>query len=274
MGRQKQNGMLRLDETEAILKSSFRTMALFEYFADIQTKATIGDISANLNIPQSSASALVKSLVDSGYLAKVDGSRYYYPTMRLSMLADWMDRDSQIIPQLVGQMRQLANRFDQPIVLALRNGIYSQYIMVETTEPTVRQHVETGSLRPLVCSSSGWAMLSRDNDDDIGKLIRRTQAETDNNYWKDTANTALHHIALTRRNGFAFSEGPDAKGTAGIAVPLPTTTPSYSLALAAAGTTTAMQAKKDDIAVAMLNIVKNIPLSSSEKICGHIFPNS
>ena len=274
MGRQKQNGMLRLDETEAILKSSFRTMALFEYFADIQTQATIGDISANLNIPQSSASALVKSLVDSGYLAKIEGSRYYYPTLRLSMLAGWMDRDTPIIPQLVDHMRRLTTDFKQPIVLAFRNGIYSQYIMVETATDAAQQHVKTGSLRPLVCSSSGWAMLSRDTDEHIGKLIRRTQAETDNEYWKETAKTALSHIAHTRRNGFAYSEGPDAKGTAGIAVPLPTSNPSYSLALAAAGSTQSIQAKKDPIAAAMLEIVKGLPSSHSDKICGLISPKS
>ena len=274
MGRQKQNGMLRLDETDAILKSSFRTMALFEYFADIQTQATIGDISANLNIPQSSASALVKSLVDSGYLAKIDGSRYYYPTLRLPMLGKWLDPADHVIAPLLKHMRELTTTFQQPIVLASRNGIYSQYILVESAASAVRKHVETGSLRPLVCSSTGWAMLSRDHDVEIGKLIRRTQAETENDYWKETAQTALTHINLTRRNGYAYSEGPDAKGTAGVAVPLPTSSPTYKLALAAAGSTHSIQAKKDDIAAAMLEAIKGFTPHITDQICGHILAKS
>jgi len=269
MVHQNQNGMLRLDETEVILKSSFRTMALFEYFADIQTKATIGDISANLNIPQSSASALVKSLVDSGYLTKIKDSRYYFPTLRLTMLAGWMDR-SAITARLVNHMQTLTAQFDQSFVLAQRNGIYSQYIMVEAPSGRVRKHVETGSLRPLVCASTGWAILSRDSDVEIGKLIRRTRAETDNAYWKETAQSAIEHIALTRQNGFAFSEGPDAKGTAGIAVPVPTQSAAYTFALAAAGTTRNMHAKKDDIAAALFDIVKRFEPDMSEQICGHI----
>jgi len=260
--------MLRLDETDAILKSSFRTMALFEYFADVRAPVTIGDISANLNIPQSSASALVKSLVESGYLTRTQTNRHYTPTLRLPMLGGWMDREPVMLPPLVTIMQTLCSQFAETFVLAMRNGIYSQYIMVESGSGTIRQHVETGSLRPLLCASTGWAMLSRDSDDDIGKLIRRTRSETENSYWRKTAQTAPQHIALTRQNGFAFSEGPDAKGTAGIAIPLPSGEPHYSLALAAAGTTEAIGQKKDAIAAALLDIRPELNRDITAQIFG------
>jgi len=229
-------------------------MALFEYLADVRSPVTIGDISANLNIPQSSASALVKSLVESGYLTKTKTSRHYAPTLRLPMLGGWMDRQPTILSPLISQMQTLCARFEETFVLAMRNGIYSQYIMVESGPGTIRQHVETGSLRPLLCASTGWAMLARDHDDDIGKLIRHTRNETENSYWRETAKTAPAHIALTRKNGFAFSEGPDAKGTAGIAIALPSHEAHNSLALAAAGTTEAIGQKKDALAAALLDI--------------------
>lgn len=245
--------MLRLNETDVILKSSFRTMALFEYFADVQSPVSIGDISANLNIPQSSASALVKSLVESGYVIKTS-SRHYAPTLRLPMLCSWMDREAKILPQLIQTMQELCVQFEETFVVAMRNGIYSQYIFVESMPGTIRQHVATGSLRPLLCASTGWAILANDSDEDIGKLIRRTRCETDNSFWRKTAKMAPGHIALTRENGFAFSEGPDAKGTAGISISLPSHDSSFSFALAAAGTTHSIGQKKDAIAGALLDM--------------------
>lgn len=259
--------MLRLDETDAILKSSFRTMALFEYFADIRKPASIGDISANLNIPQSSASALVKSLCESGYLHKSQ-SRHYAPTLRLSMLCGWMEPQPALTPQLQQMMQSLSQRFNETFVLAMRNGIYSQYIMVESISTAIRQHVETGSLRPLLCASTGWAILSRDRDEDIDKLIRRTRSETENSFWRETAKMAPEHIALTRQNGYAFSEGPDAKGTAGIAISLPAHDPHYSFALAAAGATQAVSAKKNAIAAALLETRKTFTRDITAQILG------
>ena len=48
---------LRLDDAENMLKSSFRTMALFEFFADVKRPASIGEIADNLNMLFPSPSA-------------------------------------------------------------------------------------------------------------------------------------------------------------------------------------------------------------------------
>ncbi len=267
MRQDNKHGMLRLDETEAILKSSFRTLALFEYFADVQAPVSIGDISANLNIPQSSASALVKSLVESGYVIKIS-TRHYAPTLRLSMLCGWIDEDAAALPKLTQIMQALCREFEETFVLAMRNGIYSQYIFVQSMPGTIREHVETGSLRPLLCASTGWAILAHDTDADIGKLIRRTRSETENLFWRKTAEMAPEHIALTRQNGFAFSEGPDAKGTAGVAISLPSRKPSFTFALAAAGTTQAIGQKKDAIAAALLALRPDFSRDITAQILG------
>jgi DNA-binding IclR family transcriptional regulator len=246
MGRQDKNGMLRLDETEVMLKSSFRTMALFEYFADARAPVTIGDISANLNIPQSSASVLVKSLLESGYLTKTATNRHYTPTLRLPMLSGWMDSKALILPQLTNIMQRLCTQFQETFVLAMRNGIYSQYIMVEAAGGIIRQHVATGSLRPLLCASTGWAMLARDTDDYISKLIRRTRNETDNNYWRETAKNAPAHIAIS----------------------LPSHDAHYSLALAAAGTRESIGQKKEGLTAELLKLASQFNRDITAQILG------
>lgn len=116
---------LRPDEVDTYLKSSFRTLALFEFFADTRRQASIGEISNSLNMPQSSVSALVKSLVDSGYLNRDDLTRCYSPTIRLAFLTNWMTGDRSEIAQLNCLLKSLSQEFEETFVVAMRNGIYS-----------------------------------------------------------------------------------------------------------------------------------------------------
>ncbi|MGB6231580.1 MAG: helix-turn-helix domain-containing protein, partial [Litorimonas sp.] len=199
---------LRLDEAENMLKSSFRTMALFEFFADVKRPASIGEIADNLNMPQSSASALTKSLQDSGYLERDVESRAFYPTLRIAFLGDWLIRMAGLPDGFADNLARLSETIGETVFLAMRNGIYSQYIYTHHRPGPVREHVETGSVRPLVCSATGYAMLTGDTDDDIGKLVRRTKHEVENNFWKDSADGAVDGVRETRARGYALAVGP------------------------------------------------------------------
>ena len=77
---------LRPEDVEELLKSSFRTTALFELFANKEVPLMLGEITESLRIPQSSASALVKSLLDTGYLRKNERQKGYQLSARLSFL--------------------------------------------------------------------------------------------------------------------------------------------------------------------------------------------
>lgn len=257
---------LRPDEVDAYLKSSFRTMALFEFFADTRRPASIGELSKSLNMPQSSVSSLVKSLTDSGYLKRNNRSRTYSPTIRLAFLTKWMTDDRPEINFLTSLLKSLSKEFEETFVIAMRNGIYSQYILAERFEESTQEHVTTGSIRPLVCSATGWAMLSADNDSEIDKIIRRTQHETDNTYWKSTAETAQQNISQTRVNGYSFSEGPSSKGTSGVALAIPTKKETFEFSIAAAGTTSSLKRKQMEIGHRLISIKKTFSKDLSNQL--------
>jgi len=61
---------IRPNDKEELIKSSVRTTDLFELLASAEKPVTIREIVDELNIPQSSVSSLVKSLLDSGFLQK------------------------------------------------------------------------------------------------------------------------------------------------------------------------------------------------------------
>lgn len=259
---------LRLDDAENMLKSSFRTMALFEFFADVKRPASIGEIADNLNMPQSSASALTKSLQDSGYLERDMDSRAFYPTLRIAFLGDWLIRMAGLPDGFADNLARLSETIGETVFLAMRNGIYSQYIYTHHRDGPVREHVETGSVRPLVCSATGYAMLVGDTDDDIGKLVRRTIHEVENNFWKETAGAAVDGVRETRAKGYAIAVGPSYESTGGIAVPLPSRGVRRHLCVGVGGPAEVIRERAHEIAPVLRGFVAGLPRSIEDAILG------
>ena len=259
---------LRLDDAENMLKSSFRTMALFEFFADAQRPASIGEIADNLNMPQSSASALTKSLLDSGYLQRDPETRAFHPTLRIAFLGDWLLKQAGLPEGFADNLARLSDEVGETVFLAMRNGIYSQYIYTHHRPGPVREHVETGSVRPLVCSATGYSMLVGDTDADIGKLVRRTQHEVDNPFWRDNAPRAVEGVQATRARGYAVAVGPSYESTGGIAVPLPARGVRRHLCVGVGGPAEVIAAREAEIAPVIRGFVAGLPRSIEDAILG------
>ena len=125
------------------VKSANRSLAMFELFAARQTPLSISDISQEMSIPQSSASMLVKSLVELGYLEHDRTARTYYPTFRIALLGTWMRRRHEKTGRLPRLASKVAEATGETVVLAMRNGIFAQYALVQLGADPLRLHVES-----------------------------------------------------------------------------------------------------------------------------------
>lgn len=258
----------RLNETEVLLKSSFRTMAIFELFADIQKPASISEISKALKIPQSSTSAIIGSLVETGYLTKDPKTRTYIPSMRLTYLSAWRRECHPIAANFHRELIKLHESTGETVVLAMRNGIYSHYIFVHHAHAILREHVETGSVRPLVCSATGWSLLARESDHEIQKLINKTRLLVKNQRWIEASADARQHIALVRETGFSWSDGEAANGASGLAMAIPNHGSPQRLSIALAGPRNRMNKKKQELEIALSELVNNLPDNFTKDVLG------
>jgi len=249
----------RLDETEGLIKSSFRTMAIFEFFADIQRPALITEISRALNIPQSSTSTIVGSLVDTGYLTKDPHSRTITPSMRLNFLTAWRGDSHPDAANLNCHLKALREDSGETAVLAMKNGIYSHYILVQHSHDILRKHIETGSVRPLVCSATGWSLLANEENRDIEKLISQTKLTVKNSRWIETSGNAIRNIERVRNLGYAWSDGEAAIGASGLAMSIPSGTVPARFSIAIAGPSARMTEKKEDLLELLKTFVDRLP---------------
>ena len=69
--------------TNGLVKSAARVMAIFECFEDVKRPLTISELVRLMGVPQSSMSALMKSLLAQGFVDYDTRARTYTPSVRV-----------------------------------------------------------------------------------------------------------------------------------------------------------------------------------------------
>jgi DNA-binding IclR family transcriptional regulator len=209
------------DKHTSIVKSAGRTLAIFEYFDDVQREVRVGEIAAQLRYPQSSVSYLLKSLVKSGYLDYDPVKRAFLPTPRVALLGSWISRPGVGDGTLVRLVRAIANETGLTATLASRNGIYAQYIHVLETESSFPVHIPVGTSRLLVWSAAGFALLSDQPPKTIRALVQRTNAEISQLPEPISFDQVLRNVELFRSQGYFLSDSLVTPGGGHISMRLP-----------------------------------------------------
>jgi DNA-binding IclR family transcriptional regulator len=204
----------------AVVKSAGRVLEILEFFDEVRREAQVAEIATRLGYPQSSTSVLLKSLTQLGYLDYDPSTRTFLPTARVALLGTWLDEGPVRDGSLIRMLEELSRATGDTIILAARNGIYSQYIHVVQARTAMRFHVPQGSRRLVVWSATGFALLRLAEDEQIRALVRRTNAELAPAQLIEPRRV-LANIRQLRDEGYFFSRGLVTPGAGSIAMLLP-----------------------------------------------------
>jgi DNA-binding IclR family transcriptional regulator len=203
------------------VKSAGRVLRILEFFDEIQREARVAEIAERLSIPQSSTSILLNCLVDLGYMDYLPERRSFIPSPRVTLLGTWLDKGPVRNGSLIRMLEEISQKTGDTIIIAARNGIFSQYIHVLQARSAMRFHVPQGSRRLLVWSATGFALLTGCSEQEIRVLVMRTNAEAAPGQPRVDINQVLENVRQTRRTGYFFSTGLVTPGAGSIAIPLP-----------------------------------------------------
>ncbi|MGE0230748.1 MAG: IclR family transcriptional regulator [Flavobacteriaceae bacterium] len=229
------------------VKSAVRTLQILEYFDQMREPATAATLSKMLRYPQSSTSALLKSMVAMGYLEFDNRRRTYFPTSRVALIGSWLNPALFAEGNLVRLVQAIFDRTGQLVLLAARNGDHAQYIHVMHPQEDVPKHIIVGVTRPLATSAVGQALLSAHDDAEIRQLLHRINAYRPGGETPVQISTLLRTIADVRREGWATSLSQLEKGTGIIAMLLPIASTGRPLAIGLAGRSETLSARRDEL---------------------------
>lgn len=242
----------RPDLPEGVVKSAGRVLQILEYFDEIQRPANVAEIAEMHKLPQSSTSALLRSLVAMGYLYFDRMARTYTPSCRVALLGNWVNHPLFMGGSALQCMEDLQRKTGDAVVLAIRAGIWSQYIHVLQATSMARLQVTRGALRPVAASGTGYALLSTLPDAEVKKIAHRVNAEA--RIGKVTAvNTEelLQTLAETRRLGYAFTTDLVTLGGAVLAMPLPVTDEGQALVIGLGGISEVQKKRRSELVATM-----------------------
>ena len=259
-----------------VIKSVRRVFELYELFDERRGAVTLTDVMRRFNYPPSSASELLKSMVELGYLDyyKADGT--YMPTMRMTSKVSWVEGALFGRSTILQAMSNIHALCEETVSLGVQSDLYAQYIHQIPTRlshpyPRMRQ-----TIRPLGLFGLGWILLSAQSDEQIDATVRRINyVGRPKEEWVDL-DFLMEQINRIREDGYVYSRNrlPGA-GFLGMMLP-ESPRDSRRFVLGVNGPLERLDQKKDVILSGLKDVIaateiledssilrRNIPLSSN-----------
>ncbi|MGB3068378.1 MAG: helix-turn-helix domain-containing protein [Ottowia sp.] len=201
------------------VKSAARSLQVLEYFEQIQRPAALREVSQTMGWPASSASLLLRTLCEMGYLNRDPVTHEFAPTMRLPLLGGWIRAgraDGHALSQLVNRAREATGL---TAVLSSRHGLDVQYIYVSRAiaQGFASRRPSAGTLRPVCLCAAGYMILASESDERIALIARHAAAVLQR---KIELAELMEGVNAAREAGYAWQAGVNTPGVGDIAVRL------------------------------------------------------
>lgn len=257
-------GPERTNMPRGSVKSACRVFEILEYFAHHRKPSRLRDIVKTLKYPTSSVNALMKSMVAQGYM-HFDADTYcYMPTARITHLTTWINIEGFEQTVVLEQMYRLRAVAGEPVVLAVPNDIFLEYVETLHATEGINSHIKAGTRRLLVQTGTGWLFLSRIRRAEALAIYRRTIRAKELTSAEFSEPAFLEKLASHRDMDISFIRAKDLLrptahwGAAMISMIIPSPSGHRPLALGAHGPTERLEGKRDLISDELRRIARSI----------------
>lgn len=229
------------------VKSASRTLEVLEFFMEERRPLRLNEIYKALGYPQSSAANLLKSMVLMGYLNYNRSNMTYLPTMRVSALGSWLPNVIYREGGLVSLVDDIQSRTDETVGLVAQNDLYIQYIILKTPGHEFKMAPSEGTMRLMVDSSSGLALMSRMSQREIDKIYRYSRHYGLGSDTLPSFEDLMREVRWTRQVGHAYVPNRPTPEVSSIAMPLGESLFGIPLAIGVGGMADRISRAKQDI---------------------------
>lgn len=223
-----------------------RLEGLLDHFARERRPLSSAEICGALEAPRSSVAALLKALVQMGWLANDRRAATYLPTAKFATLGSWVLDEALLSPELIEAVHVLQMETGETVSLSAPADLGLEVLHVVGPDSGIRLVIQVGVRLALWGTAIGTAYLATIADPTIRSMYRRTEA-TDSPP-KVSLRTALLGIRRARDNdGIAFAESAVVPDVAAISRALPATMAPRTLVVSIGGPISRVRARRAEI---------------------------
>lgn len=202
------------------VKSAMRVLDLFEYLRRWNAAQTHTQIAAQLGIPKSSLTQLLKTLVNRGYLEYDPIGKGYFLGPAVVALGQRSAETRDLVEVAENVLAEIARTTSETCALNVLKGDHSE--VMATANGTHRLHysMRVGDMAPLYATSGGKALLAYLPDEMRQDYLSRVHFEAITPRTIGSVAALDNEIAEIRRGGVAFVTEEFTPGIAGMALPI------------------------------------------------------
>jgi DNA-binding IclR family transcriptional regulator len=202
------------------VKSAMRVLDLFEYLRRWNAAQTHTQIAAQLAIPKSSLTQLLKTLVNRGYLNYDPVSKGYFLGPAVVALGQRSAETRDLVEVAANVLAETARTTNETCALNVLKGDHSE--VMATASGTHRLHylMRVGDMAPLYATSGGKALLAHLPEEMRQDYLSRVRFEAITPQTIGSVAALETEIAEIKRTGIAFVTEEFTPGIAGMALPI------------------------------------------------------
>ncbi|MBX6386768.1 MAG: IclR family transcriptional regulator [Microbispora sp.] len=193
------------------VKSALRTVELLDFFAQYPGLHSLTDLQGKLGYPKSSLHALLRTLVDLGWIeTDVTGTLYRIGMRALLVGATYIDGDP-VVQLARDALDWLAEATGETVHLARLDHFDVVYLATRASRHYLRPFSRVGRRLPASTTSLGKAILASRGDDEVRAMLPAELPRLTANTIVD-ADELLADLHRVRKQGYAVDREENTEG--------------------------------------------------------------
>lgn len=202
------------------VKSAQRALEVVELLEKLHRPVSVVDVATRLGYPQSSTSVLLSGLRRLGYLQYDGATRCYSLSLRVALIGSGLrfgGQSTSSVFEFVNYVREITQL---SAAIVTRSEIHMQYVYTIPGAEIDLVGYKPGHLLPLCRTAGGLALLAGHSDNEIGKIVRRINAEGEESVPLQL-DAVMADIETVRTQGYICVSGRVFPNVGSVAIPLP-----------------------------------------------------
>jgi len=214
-----------------------RALAMLEAVAQVSDGLSNAEISRKLNIPKSSASYILRTLENQGYLTRDAESGKYRVGLKILSLSRGALGGLDVRGVALPIMRHLTRETGLTCHLAVLDGPEAVYIEKVEPEGFIRMDTWVGRRMKVHATSVGKAIVAYIPEDQLEEILRKSGMEKRTPKTITTLPRLLKELEKVRTQGFAVDDEENNLGARCVGAPIFDERGSIEASLGLSGTT-------------------------------------
>jgi DNA-binding IclR family transcriptional regulator len=202
------------------VKSAGRILDILEYLAGRREPVALSRIVAELDLPKSSAHALIQTLAGRGHIVQnagghymlVEAGRHGFPFRR---------HEEPLVQKAMPLMERLRDASGETVLLSTINAHCDiRRLAKAVSHQPIRYDIDMDAPITAYCTATGRVMLAHAQPKTVDDYFARTRFQSYTGFTVTDPGELRRLLAKVRRDGFATNDQEFITGSTGVAVPV------------------------------------------------------